>query len=732
MSTVHIDVDAMEQAVAQLDRAADALGRADGEFADALASVQLDHFPDHRLRSAAEWIAGLRPDLLRRVDAAREANAPLRSGVFTADAESAPSWAVVTPGSTLTARDGRLAGAQVVRAMDGKEPPAAFREATARVRVVADKARRGQRLTAGEVDFLRAFYAALGGRVLELPKYVSGTSFRYPDQGKAPAFSSAEQTTMLGTFGDGLLALSDDKNPGGGWNALPTATRTALDTALADRPRIVPPVGPDGQPRPGAPSGLELTGGDSFRALSTLLAHSAARGGTAFSRSLQVSAVGYASASDQVRARLAELGSRVVVPSADYFRQGDTDGFDTAGADRFLGKPSILLAVGARNHEASLQNLTGADRRPFIRGLVDHDWDDGGAGAGAVVSWLGKASVVGDPAAGVTPRQAQLGYFRLVEEVTERGDAKGRDNFYATATRSMQENPGLSRGLAVATKGNIGLFSQPTDVDSSWDAETGAQLNFRDARRTLMLSQYTAAGRTEIDLAREAYKQDLIRAARTGQPLPGESESMSLQRAGERAGTLDGLSIAGAELAIREKNRDDADRLNAELFDAYEQRTRTATAVKNIASGVAGTVPGVGSLLSAVAATVGEDMILRGRPQQFSPDLRPASLDDGSLQSPDVAAEIAAYDVAAYADSAGEAVDPAARRAGEDNRLMERVVDRSEASDGARPEVVQWSENSPYQQYATAYASRANGTYVTFTTDDAEKQILGREGQEPQ
>ncbi|HEV2086679.1 MAG TPA: hypothetical protein VGR21_00075 [Cryptosporangiaceae bacterium] len=724
---MRIDVDAMSHAVTQLDHAAEALNRAHGELADALASVHLAGLRDYRVERAAAWIAGLRPDLLRRINAAKEANAPLRSGVFTADAANAPSWAVVTPPSALTAVDGRRAGEQVVRAMDGKAPPSTVQDGVAQVRVVTGKARRGERLTAGEIDFLRAFYAELGARVLQVPTYVRQASIRKPGTERAPAFSMAMQNAMLATFGDGLLALSDEKNPGGGWNAIPATTRETLDKAMADRPRTEA-----GKPIRYATE-LKLTGGESFRALSALLVHSTVRGGVVFSKSLQVAAVQFASVADALRRRLAKLRPWVIVTSGED-PLGRSHGDSKAVADRYLGKtqPSPLLRVGARNRAASLQNLTGPDRRSFIRGLVDHDWDDDGRSAGAVVSWLGKASVLGDAAAGVTPRQAQLGYFRLVEELTEPGDEKGKGNFYATATRSMQQNPSLSHGFAVATKGNIGLFAVPSDDESAWNAERGSHLHFRDARRVLMLSQYTAAGRAEIDVAREAYKQDLIHAARTGQPMPGEFELIDMNRAGWRAGNLDGLSIGAAENAIREKNRDNADKLNAELLGAYERRVQAATAVKNLVAGPASAIPTVGLLVSTVITTAGDAIILQDRGERVSPDLRPASLDSGSLQGPDTAVEIAAYDVAAYAANANEDIAPAARQAGPHDSPVLRVPDRSEVVAETRTKVVTWSMKSSYEQYVTAYQARANDTYVKFTTDDTESEVLRPDRKPPE
>ncbi len=591
------------------------------------------------------------------------------------------------------------------------------------MRTVTDKAAGGGLLAHGEIAFLNALYAELGGRILQVPKYINGESADVEKRDYSRGFSIPHQESLLKTFGNGLLALSNEENADGGWTALTPGTRTALEAAMVDRPRTVTrSVGRFG-------SEARLTGGGSYRTLSTLLAHSAARGGVEFSTLLQAAAVAYATDADTLRHRLARPSPWAVVTSPDDpLRRSDGD--DQAVVDRYLGKtkPSIVLGVGARNHRASLRNLTKADSRSFVRDLVRPVWDDKGRASAAVVSWLGRASLWGDSAAGLTSRQAQEGYYRLVQNLSTASDQTGEGDLYATATLGMERNPVLSHGLAIATKGNLRLFSLTHAAryrgdgtnwsalphsENSWNDERGGTVSVQVATRMLRLSQYTASGRAEINVARVAYKRDLIHAARTGRSLLGESAAPTFGEAGRRAAYLDAFSIAGAENEIWREIGHKGERLTISLFEEYQQRSRATTAVKKLADQTAGKVPCGGFLLPAIVTIAASGLVSAYQPGLARPYLRIDKFVRGAMEIPAASEKTAAYDIAVYADTAGENVTPNAYRIGNGYEQLARVVDRSEVEDPrSEDQVVSWARRGLYEDYYLTYTNNATPTYL--------------------
>src|SRR5215207_3410264 len=666
-------MDGMQALVRQLDGVCAELGRQQSRLAEVLASTYLDTWPARCVDAHARWIASRRPELLRRIEAAKEAGAPLR-GILRVDVSALPAWAAA--GVPPLAGDGQALAREVGSALDGRASPAVLRSALAQLRPVTDRARAGVRLTASEVEFLRAFYAELGGRVLEIGPYVTRSRLTwlgvprvgatgkatglYTGGGTAPGYAAAERAWMLGAVGDGLLALSNERNPGGGWGSVPPRTRAALLVAMADVPRLV--CGPGVIATRRGRGETSVLGGARSAALGQLMRASLAQGGVVFSSRLMSSAVAYARGLESVDRELKRLAS---MRGVDGYGLLQFDRADRRALARLSGVHEVaMLNAGSRNHAASQSLLVGEGRRAFLESLVSHRWPDDGAAAGQVVDWLGAASVQGDPAGGVVAADARRAYYWVMQVVTDAG-------FFATANRAMIENPAVSVALARASKGNIGLFATVvSDPDSSWHRERAGVAN-DDALRMLMLAQAGAEGRREINLAAEAYKFDLLHAARTGAALPGADAALTLDEAGRRAGTLDGLATAAAENAIWARHIDEADARNVELQAAFRDKVQVATAVKNLTAGALSGVPVAGWALATVASTTGDAIILDYQPPD---EVRPRALPDevraGSLLPPNAAAERAAYDIAAYAHARGEHVSADAFVVGSDGRPL--------------------------------------------------------------
>ncbi len=740
MTAVHVDVDGMELLVRLLDAATVELGRLESRLGATLASVYLDGSAARSVGAEARWLAGQRSELTRRIAAARAGAAP---------------WALsLSTGAPVTVADGRAAGRQVRSALAGGGSPAEFQAALTSLRVVSDRARAGAVLTACEVEYLRAFYAEVGPALLDVPDYIGRSTHAWLGDPSGPSgaarapgelllpglardpgepagreigapltglyaarrsggFAANDRAWMLAAVGSGLLALSNERNPGGGWGSMPVSTRAAVDSALRDVPKLA------GRPpevlRRRSRNETAIGGGAQFVALAELLRGSGGAAGETMSRRLMTSATDYAQRMEAIEHALAGYERADVRLPGSYVADAGRKDREVLG--QLAGHETAVLAAGARNHAAVTSLLT---EPAFVGSLLSVRWRDGGAAAGEVVRWLGPAALQGDPAGGVSAVEARRAYFAFVRFVTDAGA-------FPAASDGVARNRELAAAVARATMGNIDVFARATsDAESSWDGQR-ASLSNDDALRMLMLVQNGEA-RGEIGLAVEAYKLDLLRAASTGEVLPGETGAITSAEAGRRAGTLEGMAAAAAENVIWARNVDDADGRDAELRAAFAEKVRSATLAKNMLSGGLGGVPVVGWLLAGLASAGGEALILgMDAPEPVRPAAVPDQMRAGSLLPPDAAAEQAAFDVAAYVDARHGEVPADAYIPADSLVPGGRGLRVGEPSEIAEPDqraaVVRWARAAD-GEYVSAFEGRAQYTYIANLKIHSSEEIL--------
>src|SRR5690606_16070662 len=120
-------------------------------------------------------------------------------------------------GSAGTPEAAREAAARVRKALDGDVGPDELRTSMAQVRTITDRVHAaraaGQQPAAADLAYLSTFYRQPGDRVFELPGYITAKAHEWDTVlgffgETAPGYAAADQSSMLSTLGDGIVALS--------------------------------------------------------------------------------------------------------------------------------------------------------------------------------------------------------------------------------------------------------------------------------------------------------------------------------------------------------------------------------------------------------------------------------------------------------------------------------------------------------------------------------------------
>lgn len=435
--------------------------------------------------------------------------------------------------------------------------------------LAADAERNGEDLRGYELDYLEEFYAALDEEtedgVVGLPEEIDGDHF-----------SGDQRENLLGTLGDGVLTLSDEK-VGGGYESLPGSVRDVVEG---------PDFSGDSTGR-GAPNILQ-TWRDQASGLEQLFAHTDdnVEGGAEFST------------------RLMDSASREV------------ERFELPGADGDDSTMSGLLDVATRNNGANHAILTGeyppgvdaglpwsgenaeGQRVTTLGNLYSHDWQDDGAVIRRITDWIADGPADGDSDTdGVLRESALMGLMDLMENedfkdavfntgshVTDEDGTKWHD------VSSGQLNPELADGFADIFISFQDDFANTDGVADNVDLGLGDGVEIADTIR----ADFTQLTMGDPDAADRVYTEALLRTAESMEDYSGNKGEREYDSVHE-AGSLQGL----VEVALQ--NESTMRQANDQEFIDY--RNSVNNSVIDVLGGGAGdqNVPGLAVELAKAA-----------------------------------------------------------------------------------------------------------------------------------
>lgn len=478
-------------------------------------------------------------------------------------------WPEIAPPLVVGAADGAAAGATVIEVLDGTAGPEAVLDALTTVAIIARRAEYGYELSPGELDYLEAFYATMGVRILDVPTYLRSTSEGMIfDADAAPGYlpptpfngSPELVETLTVAAANGLLVLSrptartsDDDHDG--YERLPPWLRESLAVEGID-------------PLDNPYEHFErLTG------LGDLLAFSTAQAGTGLSR---------------------ELAGSVswMIDYADS-RQDPiiSSGLPEELREEIARSAPGLLTVVARDDSVCLDLLTGSSMpqgyspADYFTDIYAFEWQfDNGAAAASLTDFIPAWATSDDP---VAQAQAEAAMFALVEIVT--GDA-GFDRLMdevgtsgvAAESAVGQVNPAITQGFVAAMAPFMEQFAAP---QYRADPTQLSELDFETRVQFMTLIGTDPDSGAALAGAAYAYEQE---------QLYEYAESGATEVNGGNVGRIRGLVEAGLVNAEMDAGADQA--------AAEAEAARTRQTGVSLAQGVLGSIPIPGA--SAVVDTV--------------------------------------------------------------------------------------------------------------------------------
>lgn len=217
----------------------------------------------------------------------------------------------------------------------------------------------GERLSAGELDYLERFFGAIDKSVFDMPELLGDTNW-----------SDADKALILAGMGGGLLAVSDEKL-GGGTARLPDSVRNFVAAYAGGKGKDALPY------RMSEPSD-----GDELRALASM----------------------FDALDDQGMALMQggrDFSAAITIATAEHL---DSDG---SGSVFTISEATArtLLDHSTANFEANTAILNGDIEHPFykedtaehvLREMFGHQWEDGGATGAKLIDWIPRAATSGD------------------------------------------------------------------------------------------------------------------------------------------------------------------------------------------------------------------------------------------------------------------------------------------------------------------------------------------------
>ncbi|WP_163509373.1 hypothetical protein [Fodinicola acaciae] len=347
----------------------------------------------------------------------------------------------------LTAADGSWAAGVVRRGPDDPDYGKALALLGLLSAYSVQAQKNGDKLTAGELAYLKAFYGNLDKK--DLNRAIE---------------ASAGNKAQLKALGGGLLALSSEKL-GGSYGDLPQYLRDILDKSAVEYGYSTGGTAP--VPTLGIP---ELrTFGNLAAALSQ--ADPSLVGGTQFSENLTLRVSEIASTAQTVH----ENGKTIGVSNADLY---DYDHIKTIAQG--------LIGVSTRNHDADYAVLTGSDGAYVLGNLTHFDWPDRGAAASGLVNWIAEDGRNPDHGSDTYKHATQAAEVLLhaLDDTTANGGSSPFQNFYA----DFHKNPAFSGSLANIADTYIGDFAEKALANERTGIENDGTLTIRSVDRQHFLA----------------------------------------------------------------------------------------------------------------------------------------------------------------------------------------------------------------------------------------------------
>ncbi|MGW5879265.1 TPR repeat region-containing protein [Nocardiopsis terrae] len=498
--------------------------------------------------------------------------------------------------------------------------------------LAADGKRKGEHLRDYQIEYLEEFYAALDeaaeNGVVGLPEELDGDHF-----------SASQREHVLGTLGDGLLVLSDERT-GGEYDALPESVRDVI-----------------------AGSG-DVKGHGAGRALLDWQSRAAGLGE-------------FFAHADAGMEGGAEFSTRLMAVAAN-----EVDGFSFMEDSNGEGDSvmSDFLDVATRNNDANYALVTGEypegveadlpwnEDSPedyhvrLLERLYTHDWDDGGEAVRGITDWVADGPAEGDDDTAGQLREKVLEELTILME-----DEDFQDSMFGTGKTVTDEdgitwhdvsagqlNPQLADSFADMFIVFQDAFANTDGVPGNAPLGHGEGVELTSGGRVA----FTQLAMGDPDAADKVYGEALLRTAEameefstnTGEREPGANiEAASLQ-------TLVEVALLN-ESTTREAN-------DQEFVD---YRNKVATSAVNILGGVAGDAEVSGLVVELAKAVAGEAFEVSGNSAKPHVELSGEwvksermmgyALGAAAVQDPDLMAELAEEGIAKR-DASGDLYVP--------------------------------------------------------------------------
>lgn len=463
-------------------------------------------------------------------------------------------WPEIAPPLVVGAADGAAAGTTVIEVLDGTSGPEAVVDVLTTVAIITRRAGYGYELSPGELDYLEAFYATMGVRILDVPTYLRSTSEgMIYDADAAPGYfprvpfngSPELVETLTVAAANGLLVLSRPTAPTSdddhdGYERLPPWLRDSL--ALEG-------INPYDNPY----EHFERLAG-----LGDLLAFSTVEAGTGLSRELAESVSWMIDYADSREDPIISSGT------PDELRE------------EIARSAPGLLNVVARDDAVCFDLVTGSDMTDgyspadYFTDLYAFDWQfDNGAAAASLTDFIPALATSDDP---VAQAQGEAAMFALVEIVT--GDAGFDRLMDGVGTSGVeaesavgQVNPAITQGFVAAMAPFMEQFAGPQSRDdpnqlSELDFETRVQFmtligTDPDSAAALagaayayeqqQLYEYAVSGATEVNGGNVGRIRGLVEAGLVNAGLDAGADQAAAEAEAART-RQDGMNITQAIL----------------------------------------------------------------------------------------------------------------------------------------------------------------------------------------
>lgn len=330
--------------------------------------------------------------------------------------------------------------------------------------------------------------------------------------------------------------------------------------------------------------------------------------------------------------------SHQILPSG--WTMEDKKNLDTAATQ--------FLEVGARNHEADYQLLTGKDSQTgapipndlsfgansdqyhtsgnydstkFSREVFEHTWTDKGKAAGSLFDWTAGEThtpgAEGDLARKTVAALPQTFAPTHTDEDTHRPSLvteSDRKTVYQHTIESFNKNPEMANALSRVTAGNLDAFAFAGDkvVD---DPRPQLELGLEDSKRLLFLSSQTEEGRQTLDSARHEYDNATLYQLTHNDGHGVLSPRLAIERMANLDAHIDAAGSNAITYQVGHKV--------AEYNDQADQSHKNTKEISDVVKKIVDAVPVPGGPAVGAVKSVAEDQMYKSLMDSINPKPHP-------------------------------------------------------------------------------------------------------------